>query len=224
MVLRHGQQCFVYGNYFNGTSGRGISGGIRVINPNNTVFNNYLENLEGGNEKMKAPITIMSGLEGSLLNEYYPADNAIIAYNTVVNSVGPEIRIGVGNLSKGKPLEAPKNIWIIGNTIIKNNETDKPPMIVDNNKSTFIAEANAYTKSKSKQNGFLLISDDKISTEKDMKIVHHQVDKSLLDVINKRLSIHDIKIVENDICCFNPDWKLSKDKIGVSWIKSETKF
>ena len=224
MVLRHGQQCFVYGNYFNGTSGRGISGGIRVINPNNTVFNNYLENLEGGNEKMKAPITIMSGLEGSLLNEYYPADNAIIAYNTVVNSVGPEIRIGVGNLSKGKPLEAPKNIWIIGNTIIKNNETDKPPMIVDNNKSTFIAEANAYTKSKSKQNGFLLISDDKISTEKDMKIVHHQVDKSLLDVINKRLSIHDIQMVENDICCFNPDWKLSKDKIGVSWIKSETKF
>ncbi|HSN59458.1 MAG TPA: polysaccharide lyase 6 family protein [Ferruginibacter sp.] len=88
MVLRHGQRCFVYGNYFNGKAGRNKSGGIRIINSNQTVFNNYLENLEGGKDYMKAPFTIMGGLLGSNLNEYYPAHNAIVAYNTVVNSVG----------------------------------------------------------------------------------------------------------------------------------------
>ena len=56
MVIRHGQKCFVYGHYMNGKSGRNESAGLRAINPNNTFFNNYVENLEGGNKEMKAPI------------------------------------------------------------------------------------------------------------------------------------------------------------------------
>jgi hypothetical protein len=219
MVIRHGQQCFVYGNYFNGRSGRNLSGGIRVINPDNTVFNNYLENLEGGNEKMKAPITIMSGLEGSALNEYYPADNAIIAFNTVVNSIAPAIRLGVGNTSKGKPLVAPKNVWIAGNAIIHSMGQHNLPFVIEDTKSSCQLQDNVYTNGNTREKGFLMIGKGKVFMQSGFSYTTVEADKPLLDAINQRLAVHSIKLSENDITRFNPKWKLEKNEVGVSWIK-----
>lgn len=219
LVIRHGQQCFVYGNYFNGKTGRNVSGGIRIINPDNTIFNNYLENLEGGNEKMKAPITIMSGLEGSALNEYYPADNAIVAYNTVVNSTGPVIRLGVGNTSKGKPLVAPKNVWLIGNSIINTVGKNNAPIMVDDKKSTYQAKSNEYTNGTTGETGFLSVSKQKVNINAGLSYVTIQSEKSVMDSINQRLAVHKIILSENEIIQFNPNWKLGRKDVGVSWIK-----
>lgn len=220
MVIRHGQQCFVYGNYINGKSGRNESAGLRVINPNNTFFNNYVENLEGGDKGMKSPITVMSGLEGSALNEYYPADNAIVAYNTVVNSVGPAIKIAVGNASKGKPFIAPKNVMLVGNTIINTFGKNNAPIVIEDVASTYTIKNNVYTNGSTTEKGFVPVKQKEIKMNSGFSYVKHPVDKVVIDSINQRLAIHKIKLTEKEITQFNPKWRLTKKDVGVSWIKN----
>lgn len=219
LVIRHGHNCFVYGNYINGKSGRKTSGGIRLINPDNTAFNNYLEDLEGGAKGMKAPLSIMSGLEGSALNEYYPADNAIVAYNTVVASVGPAISLGVGNPAKGKPNVAPKNVLLVGNLIVDAVGQNTAPIDIVDKNSTFIARENYYNNGSTQLSGFQLLNTKSIKSKEGFSFYEKSVDDAVVDSINKRLSIHSIKLSKEEISVFNPDWKLNKKDVGVSWIK-----
>jgi len=219
LVLRHGQRCFVYGNYFNGNSGRNKSGGIRIINPNQTVFNNYLENLEGGKDHMKAPVTIMSGLAGSELNEYYPAHNAIVAFNTIVNSVGAVITAGAGNKAKGKPFDAPKNILLEGNVILYTTGKNTDPFIVLDNNTNYTLKNNFYTNGITGEKGFSLLKAKKIKTKDGFSFTEMDVDKTTIDSINQRLVIHQIKLTDKAISNFNPVWKLNKNEVGVSWMK-----
>lgn len=219
MVLRHGQKCFVYGNYINGKSGRNRSGGIRIINPNNTVFNNYLENIEGGKGNSKFPISIMDGLEGSPLNGYYPADNAIVAYNVVYNSYGPIIKLGIGNKAVGKPLIAPKNIIIVGNTIINTVGTNDAPFEISDLNATFESRDNIYTNGKTNDPGFSLINVNQLQFQNGMYSIKTKIDSKVFEEINKRLTIHGIKLSEKEITDYNPNWILKKNGVGVSWIK-----
>ena len=219
MVLRHGQKCFVYGNYINGKSGRYRSGGIRVINPNNTVFNNYLENIEGGKGKSKVPISIMDGLENSPLNGYYPADNALVAYNVIVNSYGPAIKMGASNKDLKQPMIAPKNITLTGNTIINSiGDNEAPFELIDLN-ATFESRDNFFTNGKTSQSGFTLVKSKQFHLINGFYNVKTKVDPMVLDEINLRLSIHTIKLSDVDITEFNPNWILKKKEVGVSWMK-----
>lgn len=220
MVLRHGQKCFVYGNYINGKSGRNRSGGLRVINANNTVFNNYLKDLEGGKENLKAPIAIMDGLEASPLNGYYPADNAIVAYNVVDNSYGPIIKLGIGNKATGKPFIAPKNVFIVGNTIINSVGTNDAPFEFSDLNATFESRDNIYTNGKTNELGFSLIKINQLQFQNGIYSVKTKINQKVFDEINKRLSIHGIKLSKNEITDFNPYWILKKKDVGVSWMKN----
>ena len=217
MVIRHGQRCFVYGNYINGRSGRNQSAGLRIINSDNTVFNNYLEDLEGGEKSLRSPISIMSGLEGSALNEYYPADNAIIAYNTVVNSVGPVVCVGAGNASKGKPFIAPQNVRVVGNTIITTTGKRTDPVVIENKLSTYTFRDNLYTNGSTMEDGFKKINMDQVKKNGPIYFVDHITDKHIIDMINERLAIHHIKLKESEILRFDPGWIMSKKDVGVSW-------
>jgi poly(beta-D-mannuronate) lyase len=219
MVIRHGQRCFVYGNYMNGKTGRNQSGGLRLINPNNTLFNNYVEELEGGTSNLKAPITVMAGLEGSALNEYYPADNAIVAYNTVVGCVGPAMRIGAGSTSKGKPIIAPKNVLAVGNLIINTVGKNTEPIVIADASTTFQFRDNLHTDKGNYEKGFSSIKEKALTCKKDFKFAPLSIDAVLMDSINQRLAIHGIKLSEKDIMQFDPKWKLTKKDVGVSWIK-----
>ena len=219
MVIRHGQQCFVYGNYMKGSSGRTESAGLRIINPNNTCFNNYLENLEGGDKSLKAPITIMSGLVGSELNEYYPADNAIIAYNTVVNSVGPAIRLGMGNSAKGKPIIAPKNVILVGNTIINSTGKNIDPIELSEPNTNYSSKNNFYNNGLTNTSGFSLFNTKEIIQKNGFKYLQKSIDQSVIDSINQRLSIHHIQLSVAEITQFNPQWIITKQQVGVSWMK-----
>ena len=219
MVLRHGQKCFVYGNYINGKSGRNRSGGLRVINSNNTVFNNYLEDIEGGKGNSKVPISIMNGLKDSPLNGYYPADNAIMAYNVVVNSYGPAIKMGVANKDVNKPTVAPKNVVLVGNTIINAiGDKDSPFELTDIN-TTFEIKDNFYTNGKTTETGFSLVKLNQFSLQNGIYKVKTKIDPSVLEEINNRLSIQGIKLSETEITEFNPNWILKKKDVGVSWMK-----
>lgn len=221
LVLRHGQQCFVYGNYINGKADRKQSGGIRVINPNQTVFNNYIVNAEGGETPMKAPLCIMSGLVGSDLNEYYPADSAIVAYNYVVNSVGPAIRVGVLNEAKGKKGDAPEQVSLVGNIVIDAWGNDLTPFVTDNEKVTYRqVEFNHFTDgSETNSMGFLPVKKVLIKKVDGLKMFSQIPVLSCIDNINARLAVHQIQLSPEEIMQFNPDWILQKSDVGVSWIK-----
>lgn len=219
MVIRHGQRNFVYGNYMNGKTGRNQSGGLRIINPNNTLFNNYVEELEGGHSNLKSPITIMAGLDGSALNEYYPADNAIVAYNTIVNSVGPAMKIGAGNASKGKPIIAPKNVMIVGNLVINTLGKKTDPIVIDNSETAFQARDNYHTNNGQYEKGFSTIKSKAITKKDGFIFTPLSIDKMVMDSINQRLAVHNIKLSEKEIMQFDPQWKLTKKDVGVSWMK-----
>ena len=221
VVIRHGQKCFVYGNYINGKSGRNRSGGIRVINPNNTVFNNYIDNIEGGKENSKFPISIMDGLVDSRLNGYYPADNAIIAYNTVVNSYGPAIKLGVVNKDVKTLKIAPKNVIVVGNTIINSiGDNDSPYELTDIN-TTFTIKDNFFTNGKTTEPGFSLIKLKQIPFSNKFYEVMTKIDSMVSAEINNRLSNHNIKLIDSEITIFNQNWILKKKDVGVSWIKNK---
>ena len=221
MVLRHGQKCFVYGNYINGKSGRNRSGGLRVINANNTLFNNYLEDIEGGKGNSKVPISIMDGLKDSPLNGYYPADNAIVAYNTVVNSYGPAIKMGVANKDVNKPTVAPKNIVLVGNTIINCiGDNDTPFELIDIN-TTFEIKDNFYTNGKTSEPGFSFVNLNEFSLQNGIYKVKTKINQKVLDEINNRLSIQGIKLSDSEITEYNPNWILKKKDVGVSWLKNK---
>jgi len=220
MVIRHGQKCFVYGNYINGKSGRNRSGGIRIINPNNTVFNNYIENIEGGKGNSKFPISIMDGLVDSPLNGYYPADNAIVAYNTVVNSYGPAIKLGVVNKDVKTPKVAPKNVIVVGNTIINSIGDNVSPFELTDLNTTFTIKDNFFTNGKTSEPGFSLIKLKQIPFDNKFYEVKTNSDPKVSDEINLRLSIHNIKLNDSEMTTFNPNWILKKKEAGVSWIKN----
>jgi poly(beta-D-mannuronate) lyase len=219
LVIRHGQRCFVYGNYINGRTGRNQSGGLRIINPNNTLFNNYVEELEGGNSSLKSPITVMAGLEGSALNEYYPADNAIVAYNTIANSVGPAMRIGIGNASKGKPILAPKNVVVVGNLIINTVGKITDPVLIADAATTFQAKDNVHTTKGQYEKGFASIKEKTLTTKDGFSFAPLSIDKAVVDSINQRLAIHNFKLSEKEISQFDPQWKMAKKDAGASWVK-----
>jgi poly(beta-D-mannuronate) lyase len=219
MVLRHGQKCFVYGNYFDGKTGRGTSGGIRIINANQTVFNNYITNVEASaKDGSKSGIVIMSGLQGSPLNGYYPADNAVVAYNTIVNSEMPVIKIGYGNKSKGLPLVAPQNLTIVANallySVVNNNN-----LVVENETVAYLKCAeNYYTNGATTIAGFLPLKNIKVKVEAGFCYTQLPLDDIIIDTINQRLVVHNIHLSKQDITQFNPAWKLTKKDVGVSWL------
>ena len=226
MCLRHGVRCFVYGNYFNGKTDRNESAGIRIVNGQQTVFNNYLENLESGDKGFKAPIVIMAGLEGSELNEYYAADNAIVAYNTVYNSNGPAIKLGIGNTSKGKALVAPRNVVITGNIVADIKGSSQMPIVFFNDETSYTCNNNVCSNEVKdvacflfKKRGDFKLKNGFITTTPSDDFYNIEMAKNIFNEINQRLEVHQIKLPEKEITQFNPNWKLEKKDVGVSWIK-----
>ncbi len=83
LVFRHGDGTLVENNIFLG-GGKAHTGGIRVINRNQTVRNNYMEGLRGTG--FASALTVMNGVPNSPVNRYVQVDNAIIENNSVIDS------------------------------------------------------------------------------------------------------------------------------------------
>lgn len=83
LTLRHGDDNLVERNVFLG-HGMDYTGGIRVINRNQTVRGNYMEGLRGTG--FSSTLTVMNGVPNSPANRYVQVDNALIERNTVVDS------------------------------------------------------------------------------------------------------------------------------------------
>jgi len=83
MVLRHGDGNLVENNVFIG-GGKPHTGGIRVINRNQTVRNNYMEGITG--DGFTAALSVMHGVPDSPINRYHQVVGAVIENNTIIDA------------------------------------------------------------------------------------------------------------------------------------------
>jgi len=112
LTLRHGSDCWVYGNYFFGDQEKEC-GGIRLIGPGHRAFNNYLQDLE--RTSYRAAICLANGVPNSPANRYRQVDDARIGFNTIVNCKEP-FAIGA-DVDNEKSL-APINSLIENNLVV----------------------------------------------------------------------------------------------------------
>ncbi len=91
LTLRHGDGNLVERNVF---LGKGVehTGGIRVINRNQTVRGNYLEGIAG--DGFTSALAVMNGVPNSPVHRYVQVQNALIENNTIVDSA--RMTLGVG--------------------------------------------------------------------------------------------------------------------------------
>lgn len=81
-VLRHGNGNLVERNVFLG-SNKPDTGGVRVINRDQTVRFNYFQDLAG--KDLKSSLAVMNGVPDSVINRYHQVANAVIERNSFIN-------------------------------------------------------------------------------------------------------------------------------------------
>ncbi|AKM07803.1 polysaccharide lyase 6 family protein [Pelagerythrobacter marensis] len=103
LTLRHGDDTLVERNVFLG-GGKDYTGGIRVINRNQTVRFNYMEGLRGNG--FSSALTVMNGVPNSPVNRYVQVDNARISRNTVVDSARVTLGAGADEERSAPPINS----------------------------------------------------------------------------------------------------------------------
>lgn len=111
LTLRHGDDNVVERNVFLGY-GKDYTGGIRVINRNQTVRFNYMEGLRGTG--FSSALAVMNGVPNSPVNRYVEVESALIERNSVLDSA----RIGLGVGADEERSAAPSN------SVMRNNLFD----------------------------------------------------------------------------------------------------
>lgn len=91
VTLRHGDGNIIERNVFLGR-GEDHTGGVRVINADQTVRDNYMEGLRG--DGFASALTVMNGVPNSPANRYVQVSNAVIEHNTIIDS--KRITFGAG--------------------------------------------------------------------------------------------------------------------------------
>ena len=92
LTMRHGNGTVVENNVFLGNR-VDHTGGIRIINADQVVRNNYMHGLTG--HRFGGALVVMNGVPNSPLNRYDPVDNALIENNSIIDS--DHIELGAGS-------------------------------------------------------------------------------------------------------------------------------
>ncbi|MHA7941777.1 polysaccharide lyase 6 family protein [Formosa sp. 3Alg 14/1] len=82
LTMRHGNETLVEGNVFLGNN-KPNTGGIRIINEDQIVRNNYLFGVTG--YRFRGAFVVMNGVPNSTPNRYMPVMNSKLLNNTYVN-------------------------------------------------------------------------------------------------------------------------------------------
>lgn len=116
IVLRHGDDCVVEGNFFFGEPGSVMGTGIRLIGLRHIVRNNYLQDIDGTG--FRAAICVSKGTGEWDINStnsfYESANHAKIFHNTVVNCAQP---LFLGATSANTGTIAPVGVEVRGNVV-----------------------------------------------------------------------------------------------------------
>lgn len=141
------------------------------------------------------------------------------AYNTIVNSVGAAIKIGVGNKNKVKPLVAPKNVLLVGNIVINTVGKYIEPIVIENPTSNYTLTDNLYTNGETSEKGFLQIKTKELVLKDGFYFGKQLANKSVINTINQRLAIHQINLSAKEIMEFDVSKVVTKKDVGVTWLK-----
>ena len=103
LTLRHGNGNVVENNVFLG-NGVDHTGGIRVINADQTIRNNYLHGLTG--HRFGGALVVMNGVPNSPINRYHQVDNAVIENNSIIESDHIELAAGSDEERSATPVNS----------------------------------------------------------------------------------------------------------------------
>ena len=101
----------VENNLFDGT-GAPYTGGVRVINGDQTIRNNYFRNLTGN--RFSGALVVMNGVPNSPINRYHQVDGAVIEDNIFENVAAVEL----GEGSDAERTAVPVNSVFRGNRFL----------------------------------------------------------------------------------------------------------
>lgn len=116
LTMRHGNETLVEGNVFIGNNKPG-TGGIRVINGQQTVRNNYGIGLKG--YRFRGALVVMNGVPNSPLNRYFQVEDARIENNTFINCDHVQLCAGSDAERSAVPVNS-----LIANNIFYNESKD----------------------------------------------------------------------------------------------------
>ncbi|QYU70251.1 polysaccharide lyase 6 family protein [Leptolyngbya sp. 15MV] len=102
-VLRHGNGNLVERNVFLG-QGLADTGGVRVINRDQTVRHNYMEGLVG--TAFKSAISVMNGVPNSAINRYHQVTGARIEGNSIIDSARITLAAGADEERSAPPVDS----------------------------------------------------------------------------------------------------------------------
>ncbi|MEE9877158.1 MAG: polysaccharide lyase 6 family protein [Stenotrophomonas maltophilia] len=121
LTLRHGNGNRVIDNVFLGDDKAG-TGGVRIINADQTVSNNYFERLAGSSNR--SALAVMDAQASPPLSGYAPVVNATINRNTFVDVA--KISFGVGHDEAKGIVVAASSSRFTGNLIVNRNSSNPP--------------------------------------------------------------------------------------------------
>lgn len=102
-VLRHGNGNRVERNVFLGNNAPD-TGGVRVINRDQIVRDNYFEGLAGSS--FKSAISVMNGVPNSVINRYHQVAGALIEGNSVIDSARITLAAGADAERSAPPVDS----------------------------------------------------------------------------------------------------------------------
>lgn len=123
LTLRHGNGNIIENNVFFG-NGVDHTGGIRVINKDQIIRNNYLEGLTG--YRFGSGLTVMNGVPNSPINRYHQVENAAITNNTLINVAHVQLAAGSDAERSAVPINS-----IVENNLIFNESHQQPFTLFD---------------------------------------------------------------------------------------------
>jgi poly(beta-D-mannuronate) lyase len=109
IVSRHGEGTTIVNNFVLGDDNP-FSGGIRVVDANHNISNNYIQGARYVNTNFYGGILI-SNSNGSTSNGYQDVENVLVANNTIVDSVN-SINFDAGNNNS-----APDSVYFVNNVV-----------------------------------------------------------------------------------------------------------
>ena len=109
IVNRHGEYATIENNFIFGDD-YPFSGGIRIVDGNHTIVNNYIEGARYKDSNWNGGIVLSSG-EGETVSGYQNVENVLIAHNTIVDSVNSL------NVFGGKESTPANQVYFVNNII-----------------------------------------------------------------------------------------------------------
>ena len=189
LTLRHGNGNIIEENIFIG-NGVDHTGGIRIINKDQIVRNNYLQGLTG--YRFGSGFTVMNGVPNSSINRYHQVENATIENNTFINVRHIQLAAGSDAERTAVPISS-----VMKNNLIINEDNQQPFTAFDDVSGIVLSNNIANTK----------VLSDLTYGVKQEKITLKKAPNGLLYPTSKALNVgakRDLKV-------------LAKEDTGVSW-------